>query len=177
MKFDILSLRKEQRSYNWTDFHEIWYLVSPKGTAQLQLDGFSWNLISCLSKRNSAATTGRIFVKFDILSVCKEQLCYNWTDFYEIWYLVCLHGTAQLQLVGFSWNLISCLSARNSSATTGRIFMKFDILSVCKEQLGYNWTDFHEIWYLSIFRKSIENIQVSLTLWSLTTLIVVVPHR
>jgi len=28
-------------------------------------------------------------------------------------------------------------------------------------QLGCHWTDFHEI-YLSIFRKSVENIQVSL---------------
>jgi len=30
------------------------------------------------------------------------------------------------------------------------------------EQLGSHWTDFHESWYLSIFRKSVENIQISL---------------
>jgi hypothetical protein len=30
------------------------------------------------------------------------------------------------------------------------------------EQLGYHWTDFHEILYLSIFRVSVEKIQVSL---------------
>jgi hypothetical protein len=30
------------------------------------------------------------------------------------------------------------------------------------EQLGSQVTDFHEIWYLRIFRKSIEEIQVSL---------------
>jgi hypothetical protein len=30
------------------------------------------------------------------------------------------------------------------------------------EQLGSHWTDFHEIWYLNIFRKSVEKIQVSL---------------
>jgi len=35
-------------------------------------------------------------------------------------------------------------------------------LSVRMEQLGAHWTDFHEIWYLSIFRKSVEKIQVSL---------------
>jgi hypothetical protein len=29
------------------------------------------------------------------------------------------------------------------------------------EQLGSHWTDFHEIMYLNIFRKSIEKIQVS----------------
>jgi len=30
------------------------------------------------------------------------------------------------------------------------------------EQLGSQWTDFHEIWYLTIFRKSVEKIQFSL---------------
>ena len=29
-------------------------------------------------------------------------------------------------------------------------------------ELGSHWTGFHEIWYLSIFRKSIEKVQVSL---------------
>ena len=31
--------------------------------------------------------------------------------------------------------------------------------SVRTEQLGSHWTEFHEIWYLSIFRKTIEKIQ------------------
>jgi hypothetical protein len=35
-------------------------------------------------------------------------------------------------------------------------------LSVRMEQLGSHWTDFHEIWYLWIFRKSVEKIQDSL---------------
>jgi len=30
------------------------------------------------------------------------------------------------------------------------------------EQLGSHWTDFHETWYLSILRKSVENIQICL---------------
>ena len=34
--------------------------------------------------------------------------------------------------------------------------------SVRMEQLGSNWKDFREIWYLGIFRKSFEKIQVSL---------------
>jgi hypothetical protein len=25
------------------------------------------------------------------------------------------------------------------------------------EQIGAHWADFHEIWYFSIFRKSVEN--------------------
>jgi hypothetical protein len=40
------------------------------------------------------------------------------------------------------------------------------VMSVCSsihnEQLASHWTDFHEIWYLSIFRESVEKIQVSL---------------
>jgi hypothetical protein len=39
----------------------------------------------------------------------------------------------------------SCLSVRRSS--------------VRMEQLGSHWTDFHEIWYLSIFRKPVQKIQ------------------
>ena len=34
--------------------------------------------------------------------------------------------------------------------------------SVHMEQLGSHWTDFHETWYSSSFRKSVEKIQVSL---------------
>jgi len=30
------------------------------------------------------------------------------------------------------------------------------------EQLGSHWTDFCEIWYMSIFRKYVERIHVSL---------------
>jgi len=30
------------------------------------------------------------------------------------------------------------------------------------EQLGSDWTDFHEIWYLRSFRKSVQKIEVSL---------------
>jgi hypothetical protein len=35
-------------------------------------------------------------------------------------------------------------------------------LSVYMEQLGSHWTDFDEIWHLSLFRKSVEKIKVSL---------------
>ena len=37
--------------------------------------------------------------------------------------------------------------------------------SVHMQQLASHWTDFCEIWYLSIFRKSVEKIQVSLKIW------------
>jgi len=35
-------------------------------------------------------------------------------------------------------------------------------LSVRMEQLDSHWADFHEIWYLSIFGKSVAKIQVPL---------------
>jgi hypothetical protein len=38
----------------------------------------------------------------------------------------------------------------------------FVIMSVRMEQLGCYWTDFHEIWCLTIFRKPVGKIQVSL---------------
>jgi hypothetical protein len=34
--------------------------------------------------------------------------------------------------------------------------------SVLIEQVGSHWTDFYEIWYLSIFRKSVKNLPFSL---------------
>ena len=34
--------------------------------------------------------------------------------------------------------------------------------SFCLEQLGSHWIDFHEIWYLNIFQKSVKVIEVSL---------------
>ena len=46
--------------------------------------------------------------------------------------------------------VMSCLSIRPS------------VHSVRMERLGFHWTNFHEIWYLSVFRKPVENIQVSL---------------
>ena len=49
----------------------------------------------------------------------------------------------------------SCLSVRPYDCPSVRP-------SIRMGQLGSHWTDFHEILYLSIFRKSVEKIQVSL---------------
>jgi hypothetical protein len=35
-------------------------------------------------------------------------------------------------------------------------------LSVRMQQLGSHWTDFHELWYLSVLRKCVDKIQVSM---------------
>jgi hypothetical protein len=42
------------------------------------------------------------------------------------------------------------------------IYLCHICLSVRIEQLGSHWTEFHEMWYSSIIRKSVEKIQVSL---------------
>jgi hypothetical protein len=43
-----------------------------------------------------------------------------------------------------------------------RTAIKYVCLSVRVEQRGSHWRDFHEIWYLRIFWKSVEKIQLSL---------------
>ena len=43
---------------------------------------------------------------------------------------------------------------------TMSVVYPFFRLSVRMEQLCSHWTGFHEIWYLSIFRKYVEKIQV-----------------
>jgi hypothetical protein len=42
-------------------------------------------------------------------------------------------------------------------------------LSVCLEEVSTHWTDFHDIWCLSIPRKSIEKIQMSSNLLRMTS--------
>ena len=51
------------------------------------------------------------------------------------------------QKATISYVTLVCLSVRSSDLT---------------EELGYHWTNFHEVWYLRIFRKSVEKIQFSL---------------
>ena len=38
-------------------------------------------------------------------------------------------------------------------------------LSICMKQLDSHWMDFHEILYLSIFRKSVEKISSFIKIW------------
>jgi len=44
---------------------------------------------------------------------------------------------------------------------TIKFFMSVSVWPFVRmEQLRYHWMDFHEIWYLSIFRKYVDKIQV-----------------
>ena len=47
-------------------------------------------------------------------------------------------------------------------------FIMSVLLAVCIEKLGCHWTDFHEVWHLSTFRKSVQKIQVSLETTGIT---------
>lgn len=48
-------------------------------------------------------------------------------------------------------------------AKRGSYYSNFSVLLFfCIEQLGFQWTNFYESWYLRIFWKSVTKIQVSL---------------
>jgi hypothetical protein len=59
-------------------------------------------------------------------------------------------------------NLFTILGAFTKLRKVTISFVVSLCLSNRMEQLGCHWADFHELWYLSIFRKSVEKIQVSL---------------
>jgi len=68
---------------------------------------------------------------------------------FKLWFYHC-YVQARSQNCEQRLLVTSCLSVCN-----------FVRASVRVEQLGFHWTDFHEI-YLRIFRKSVKKIQVSL---------------
>ena len=56
----------------------------------------------------------------------------------------------------------SCLGVFQQLWKATISFLMSGCKSIRMEKLGYKWTDFHEILYLNIFRKYVEEIQVSL---------------
>jgi hypothetical protein len=108
----------------------------------------------------------------------------NITPFFVIWKEFCrnlnvLSTTLHWQTgigtrnTSFYWTKIYCLLKWNLGTETIATFLgafaklrketiTSTLLAVLMEQLGSHWTDFHEILYLSILRKSTEKIQVSL---------------
>jgi hypothetical protein len=78
------------------------------------------------------------------------------TRFIISFYMSVRHSSLCLSLclyVRLSVRLSICMSVCLSFCLTVRL-----------EQLDSHWSDFYEDWYLSIFRKSAEKIQVSLKL-------------
>jgi hypothetical protein len=71
----------------------------------------------------------------------------------------------RLWMTGLYETVFSTRSALKPNEEFLGAFAKFVMSlrpSVRVEQLGSHWTDFYEIWYLSIFRNSVEVVQVSL---------------
>jgi hypothetical protein len=70
------------------------------------------------------------------------------------------------------WDLHSTLEIfrRVPKISKSKYYLCYVCLSVClsvrpsarMQQLGSHWTDFHEIWYLHIFRESVQKIHVPL---------------
>ena len=60
------------------------------------------------------------------------------------------------------WNLKTIIYFQAQSQNYEKRPLASSSPSVRMETLGSLWTDFYEIWYFSIFRKSVQKIQVSL---------------
>ena len=75
-------------------------------------------------------------------------------------------GCSQLWVTGFdwrfAWNSKLIMAFLGGAFTKLRIATITFVMSVRMERLGSHWTDLHKILYLSIFRISVEKIQVSL---------------
>jgi hypothetical protein len=75
----------------------------------------------------------------------------------------------------FHRNIMNYVHLKSSKFPSGLLRYKFpflgalaklwkvntSIMSIHVEQLGSHWMNFHEIWYLGIFWKSVEKVQVS----------------
>jgi hypothetical protein len=124
--------------FDWTDF--LWNLV------------FQYLLKIC--RENSGLITN-----------LTRMLGYDWTDFHEIWYFSIENlprkfkfywksdKNTRLPLDGFSWNLVFQYLLKICRENTGFIENLTRIL-------GFDWRDFYENWYFSIYWKSAEKIQV-----------------
>ena len=71
---------------------------------------------------------------------------------------VCLISIIKMRIA----HLMICIYKRVHRIVKSHYQLHHVCLSVCMEQLSSHYTDFHEIWYLSIFWKSVIKIQVLL---------------
>ena len=149
-----LPVRMEQLDSHWTDFHEVWYLSIRRKSADKI---FVW----LKSDKNGTVSFVMSLCLFVRPSVCPpvrmEQLGSHWTDFHEVSYLIICRKSADKI---FFW----LKSDKNGTVSFVMSLCLFVRPSVCPpvwmEQLDSQWTDFHEVWYLSIRRKSADKIFV-----------------
>jgi hypothetical protein len=82
----------------------------------------------------------------------------------------CITNSSSVDVVPFlklrvsGWGSITCLLlGAFTKLRKATINLAMSVRpSVRMEQLGSHWTDFHEMWHLSIFRKFVEKFQYSL---------------
>jgi len=154
----------EQLGFYWKDFRGILYLrIFRKSVEEISKNGFSWNFIfEDFSKICRGNFKGRIFVEFYIWGFFENlSRKFQRTDFYEILYLRTFRKSVEeISKDGFSWNFIfEDFSKICRGNFKGRIFMKFYIWGHFENLWRkFQRTDFYEILYLRIFRKSVEEI-------------------
>ena len=69
------------------------------------------------------------------------------------------NGIYRAGAIIFGWAFLDAFAELRKAAAS---LVRFVCPSVRMEQLGSNWHDFYDTWYLSIFRKSVPKIQISL---------------
>ena len=94
-----------------------------------------------------------------VLSGCTIffHLPHKWHDF---WKHMCIYWTWNMSFDFLYRFCLKHLWAHSQNCEKRAVVLS--CLSVLMEQPGSSWMDFHEIWYLSIFRKSVKKIQFSL---------------
>ena len=80
-----------------------------------------------------------------------------------VWILTCIREVPFSRLDGKLSILTSFRQMKRvCKITKSDYWLRRVCPSVRIQQLNPHWTDFHDIWYLSVFRKSVKKIQVSL---------------
>ena len=115
------------------------------------------------NKRNTKAKLSLYLTPWNpVVTICTASLTFSNSRFCPHSVFVCFvwiwEQTAIISLYSINWLVFTRVRKISKSDYQRRHVCP----SVCMEQLGLHWMDFHEIRYMSIFRKSVEKIQVSL---------------
>jgi hypothetical protein len=114
----------------------------------------SWNFNNTAVRTSSVASNNTVLTHLASFSVCLK-LCDSCLRFLVTYY--CPWRTLAASL--HHWR-----TRRFPQYCENRLLVSL-CQSVRMGQLGFDWTDFHEIWYYSIYWKSVEKIQVLLKIW------------
>jgi len=102
-----------------------------------------------LTKKDSSKDQKVRVIMSDIMQTCRWLLCTGTPC------LPTVQETCGKLHVVFIFRHVRKITKSNN-------YLRHVCPSVHMEQLGFHWMNFHEIWYLNIFLKSVEKIQFSL---------------